>query len=355
MNGLLANLTINQPQDGKYYRIRCTDGNDGKRKYLSSNTNDAGRMLTTEGKDQSNIFYYTNGGLLSYNRGVYIHAESSSNHVKLRGVAETSTAEFIDGKDNNKPGSYIIYVKNSEAGAGRYIHGLNETTDSGKDKPINGTYDGYTWWLEEVTELPVNITEAGYASFYAPVAVTVPEGLEAYYLTTIIGEFASMTKIENSKIPANTGVMLTGENGKLAESKTYNFTITDDIDPIEDNMFNGSVAATYITGDAYVLANGNNGVGLYLATLNYKVEGATENNAWLNNSHKAYLLKSVLYPAAQMSAGFRFRFDGGVTTEIEEVESINENVEIYDLTGRKLQGISGAGIYIINGKKVIVR
>ncbi len=348
MNGLVANLTINQPQDGKYYRIRCTDGNDGKRKYLSSNTNDAGRMLTTEGKDQSNIFYYTNGGLLSYNRGVYIHAESSSNHVKLRGVAETSTAEFIDGKDNNKPGSYIIYVKNSEAGAGRYIHGLNETTDSGKDKPTNGTYSGYTWRLEEVTELPVNITAAGYASFYAPVAVTIPSEIEAYYLTNIIGEFASMTKIESGIIPANTGVMLTGANGEPAESNTYNFTITDDIDPIEDNMFNGSVAATYVTGDAYVLANGNNGVGLYLATLN-------QEGKFKNNSHKAYLLKSVLYPAAQMSAGFRFRFDGGVTTEIEEVESINENVEIYDLTGRKLQGISGAGIYIINGKKVLIK
>lgn len=344
MNGLVANLTINQPEDGKYYRIRCTDGN----RYLSSNTNDAGRMLTTKDKDQSNIFYYTNGGLLSYNRGVYIHAESSSNHVKLRDVAQTSTAEFIDGKDNNKSGSYIIYVKNSEAGAGRYIHGKNDTTDSGKDKPINGVYQGYTWWLEEVTELPVNITAAGYASFYTPVAVTVPSGIEAHYLTKIIGEFASMTKIESGIIPANTGVILTGENGEPATEGTYNLAITINDVSINNNMFKGTIATEYITSEAYVLAYGSNGIGLYSAILNKKDESAFQ-----NNSHKAYLPASALTPA-QMSAGFRFSFGG--TTDIEEVETESENVKaIYDLTGRKLESIAGPGIYIIDGKKVIVK
>ena len=40
------------------------------------------------------------------------------------------------------------------------------------------------------------------------------------------------------------------------------------------------------------------------------------------------------------------------TTAIENVE-INENEEIYDITGRKVNAITARGIYIINGKKVI--
>ena len=350
MNGLVANLTINQPESGKYYRIRCTDDtrNDGKKKlYLSSNTNDAGRLQMIQEKNESNIFYYKDGRLVSYAKGVHIHAVSDNNHIKLRDVEQTSIATFIDGKDNGKSGSYLINIKNSDDnGNGRYIHGKNDTSDSGSTKPSNNQ-DGYNWWLEEVTELPVTITDAGYASFYAPVAVTIPSGIEAYYLTKIIGEFASMTKIEGT-IPANTGVMLTGAYGEPSTEGTYDFEVTSDVSPIEGNMFEGTVAAEYVTGDAYVLANGNNGVGLYLATLN-------QEGKFKNNSHKAYLPASSVTSTMQQSAGFSFRFNAGATTAVEKVEMRNEKEEIYDLTGRKLEGISGTGIYIINGKKVLVK
>ena len=353
MNALVANLTINQPEDGKYYRIRCTDDtrNDGKKMlYLSSNTNDAGRLQMIQEKNGSNIFYYKDGGLVSYAKGVHIHAASENNHIKLRDVEQTSIATFIDGKDNGKSGSYLINIKNSDDnGNGRYIHGKNDTSDSGSTKPSNNQ-DGYNWWLEEVTSLPVTITGAGYATFYAPVAVTIPSGIEAYYLANIIGEFASMTKIEGDVIPANNGVILTGENGEAAAQETYNFEITTTETEIEGNMFDGSVAARYVKGDAYVLANGKNGVGLYLATLNQQ-----DNTAWKNNSHKAYLPMNAVAPTMQNSVGFRFSFNAGATTDVEKVEMRNEKEEIYDLTGRKLEGISGTGIYIINGKKVLVK
>ena len=336
MNALVENLTINQPESGKYYRIRCTLG----QKYLSSNTNDAGRLQMTESKDASNIFYYTNSGLLSYAKGVYIHAASESNHIKLRDIEQTSIATFIDGKDNNISGSYLINIKNStDNGGGRYIHGKNATSDSGSTKPSN-EQEGYNWWLEEVTSLPVTITAAGYATFYAPVAVEIPENIEAYYLKEIIGSFASMAKIESGVIPANNGVILTGEGGNIATEGTYNFDITNNVDAIS-NLLTGTVAAAYIQEGDYVLYNGKNGVGLYPVNANQA-----------SYSHKAYLPKS---PDAQNSAGFRFSFGDDITTAIEKVESRNEKEEIYDLTGRKLEGISGAGIYIIDGKKVMVK
>ncbi len=42
-------------------------------------------------------------------------------------------------------------------------------------------------------------------------------------------------------------------------------------------------------------------------------------------------------------------------TVIENVETEAENAEIYDLTGRKVENITKAGIYIVNGCKVLVK
>ena len=196
----------------------------------------------------------------------------------------------------------------------------------------------------------------------------MPDGLEAYYLLkdNIKGSegdrYASMSKIECGVIPAKEGVILTGEGGNTATEGIYNFDITtiDDndyevkteVDNIKlYNILTGSVAAEYVADDAYVLSKpSDKEIGFYLAELNKQ-----NNTAWKNNSHKAYLPASKL-PGAALSAGFRFSFGDNNTTPIEEMETESSEVKgIYDLTGRKLEGISGTGIYIINGKKVLVK
>ena len=331
MNALVENLTINQPEDGKYYRIRCTLG----QRYLSSNTNDTDK-LQMNGNDR--IFYY-DGGIMAYTAGRYVQLASGANNVTLAAIGTKTTATFTDGKTNkNQSGSYLIKIGD------RWLHGNGDLANSGSTQPTDN--DGYNWWLEEVNTLPVTITAAGYATFYAPVAVTIPSGIEAYYLKEIIGNFASMAKIESGVIPANNGVILTGEGGNTATEGTYNFAITTttETEIVVDNKFDGTVAAAYIQEGDYVLYNGKNGVGLYPVNANQA-----------SYSHKAYLPSSVLSSAAQQSAGFRFSFGDDITTAIEKVESRNEKEEIYDLTGRKLEGISGAGIYIIDGKKVMVK
>ena len=74
------------------------------------------------------------------------------------------------------------------------------------------------------------------------------------------------------------------------------------------------------------------------------------NTSWLNNSHKAYL------PAPANAEGvksYSFRFPG--TTAIENVEVENTVKAIYDLTGRRVEAITAPGIYIVGGKKVLVK
>ena len=45
----------------------------------------------------------------------------------------------------------------------------------------------------------------------------------------------------------------------------------------------------------------------------------------------------------------------GVTTAIDSVNAQAESAEIYDLTGRRVEKITKAGIYVINGVKKVVK
>jgi hypothetical protein len=42
-------------------------------------------------------------------------------------------------------------------------------------------------------------------------------------------------------------------------------------------------------------------------------------------------------------------------TSIKNIDAEKENIAIYDLTGRRMKKITNAGIYIVNGRKTIVK
>ena len=185
-----------------------------------------------------------------------------------------------------------------------------------------------------VTSYGVKVGETTYATFYAPKAVTIPENVEAFAVTAINEGYVTLTKIENT-IPANTGVIL-----KATAAGVYNFAVAEDVENI-NNLLNGTVVATMVDGPAYVLGNVD-GIGFYKAQLT--------DGKFLNNGYKAYLPMS----AAQGTAAF-YGFDWDGTTAVENVEVENEVKAIYDLTGRRVEEITAPGIYIVGGKKVLVK
>ena len=77
---------------------------------------------------------------------------------------------------------------------------------------------------------------------------------------------------------------------------------------------------------------------------------AFNNSRFQNNSHKAYLYVAN----ASNTASYSFRFEGG-TTGVENVEVENASNVIYDLAGRRVEAITAPGIYIVGGKKVLVK
>ena len=324
LEAAIAGIEINLPENGKFYRLRCT-GSGMKYMQFTQNT-DANRFDMISGGDGKTVnatFCYINGGLVAYANPLYINHDGNVASYKMT----PTTVTFSEA--TNVLGQYFINV------GGRYLFGDGNKSDSGEGTPDNRA--GYRWWLEEVTTLPVTITAAGYATFFAPVAVEIPEGVEAYY-TEEVGENAVvLTAIEGGVIPANTGVILKGE------ANTYNFNITADAEAVAGNKLAGTCASTYVSEDAYVLSKVDGVVGMYKALKNQE-EGAS----WLNNGFKAYL------PATAGGAARFLVFDFGTETGIDELKGENGNVkvEIYDLSGRRVQNAQ-KGLYIVNGKKVV--
>ena len=197
--------------------------------------------------------------------------------------------------------------------------------------------NGSSLLLTEYKETEVAVSAAGYATLYLGQATYIPADVEVYAVTGIEGGWATMTAVEGV-LPANTGVI-------LKNAGTYTFKTAAATGSVEGNLLRGSVEDTYVEGEAYVLANGTKGVGLYKAKLNKDETGDEGNTHFLNNANKAYLPVAV--------AGARFLgFDFGTETGIGEVETESENAVIFDLAGRRVQGAQ-KGIFIVNGKKVI--
>ena len=180
--------------------------------------------------------------------------------------------------------------------------------------------------------------EESWSSFYAAFPVAIPEGVEAYIVTAANAGYVTLTQIYNA-VPANTGVILKGGRIEASTDNYYSGAVTE----VTGNLLLGTMNNTYIEEEAYVLGCIDGEYGLYKALMT--------DGKWLNNANKAYLPASAV---ANKSAEF-FGFDWDGTTAIENVEVENASNVIYDLTGRKVEAITAPGIYIVGGKKVLVK
>ena len=267
------------------------------------------------------------------------------------------TANCPAGSFNGDADSNPYITDRNDANMVRFVNGnnvwINVQSATGTPKYNTGQGGWTIHYVYEVTEVPsfkANITAAGFATFFAPREVAIPENVNAYYIAAdgINGNSVTLTEIENV-IPANTAVILEGAEGEYA----FNVSETG-ADAVSGNLLKGTAVNTNITEEAYVLGN-KGGVGLYKAqTTNVSTSGG-EMKVFLNNAGKAYLPASAVPAAANGAASFSFRFGEG-TTGISEVKGENGEVKvIYDLTGRRVEAITAPGIYIVGGVKRVVR
>lgn len=219
--------------------------------------------------------------------------------------------------------------------------------------------DGWSVF-KNIVELPGDfelvVSNAGYATLYLDYAVKIPEGIEAYIAKDFEGEILKMENVSDV-LPANTAVVVKANPGNYIFEEIND----NDIPQITGNLLKGTVKKTFINSnndtEYYVLSIVDGEVGMYRALLS--------NNRFINNANKAYLplnRKGLgIYDneefdtsaGGQLSNGFRFDFGG--TTVIDDVENENVTVKtVYDLFGRAVENPTN-GIYIIDGKKVLVK
>lgn len=325
---IIASFSLNMPEKGKYYRFKGYNNDN----YMLSDEYSDTRLAMGSGESASAIFYYgEDGSLLSYAIGRYLpNAVVNGDWTCLEVGSDAPAATFAAGASI---GAYGFYLGNDASRA--YYSGRGNYVDAGGNIATNS---GYDWIIEEVTELPVTVSAVGYATLYAPVALAIPEGITAHTVT-INGEWATLSE-PLEVIPANTGVVL------QAEANTYNFAITTADEFNGENDLDGSIARTLVTKEDnkayYILAVVNEVAGFYNPT------NGDDNTTFYNGGHKAY----IAVEGVAQSNSVRF---GEGTTGIENVTVENGVKAIFDLTGRRVESVTVSGIYIVNGKKVLVK
>ncbi len=191
--------------------------------------------------------------------------------------------------------------------------------------------------------------EYNYATlFYSDKNLSAPEGIKAYTATVANGEI-TLNEISGA-IPAGTAVILRTES-KLSETTDFRFTEVVEAEAIDaDNMLEGSDEAETVSGEGfkyYMLslnaASEENSIGFYF---DKNSNGGTQLK---NGAHKAYLV----VPEEEAAKGYSFRGDATAIEGLIVNEKSDAN-EVYDLQGRRVV-CTAKGIYIVNGKKIVVK
>ena len=254
-------------------------------------------------------------------------------------------ASWFDAADNNyNPNNTDQAVEKFEDG--KYLNELY--TYVGEDGILTITINkpNYTWdcWtlfnnfnLMYYEPVEVTITDVGWATmYYGGMDLAVPNDVKAYIVSEINGNKITLSEVKS--IPYRTGVILEGPAG------TYKFDVIEEATPVGENKLKGSdVEKTFAEeGHKYfMLSKDSKGrVGFY-----YSVPGG---GSIVNGAHKAYLDVDE-----SNAAGFYLLFDDA--DGINTVTATQDSDEVFTISGVRVSGQLQKGVYIIKGKKVIIK
>ena len=330
-----SKFTINTPADGSYIRIRATNTAHTGMPYLTSDLSDVegnttrAALVSGANNAANSIFYYKDQKLIAYGTGY--KATSNSNFLGYNGIADGTVVTFKAATESH--GEYNVVYKASD-GANLKLYAQVSNSKYYTDAyDVNKNHNRCRFWVEAVTSLPVSVSAAGYATLYAPVALTIPQNVQAY-TASFADNNVTLTPIEGT-IPANTGVVIEAAEG------TYNFAITT-TEATATSDLRGDVATANVdaASAAYILGKTDaQGVGFFkLNSTDREIKGGRAYYVAPNGGAAAYL------------------FNGNVTGLEAIKTALNDaNAPIYDLSGRKVAKAVKGGLYIKNGQKFIVK
>ena len=191
-------------------------------------------------------------------------------------------------------------------------------------------------WLELLKEaVKKNITSAGYATYYSNNALdfanATPAGLTASLITGASGTTLTTSDVNN--VPAETAVLLAGDEN------TYTIpVIASSSTSITGNKLEGVHVATEKDANSIYVLMASPSVGFY-----------KNNKAFTVGANTAYL------PSGFDTSGARaFYLFGDESTGINADQNVKVEGEYYNLSGQRVAAPQ-KGLYIVNGKKVVLK
>ena len=247
----------------------------------------------------------------------WLYCTGDNNGVR---VGTTNTDDYDKFKiDDN----YIYNI-----GRGRYL-GIFNSQDWRCYTSINSNITGQSFAFYKKVNFVALTSAKEYVSFSSPYALDFTDtGLTAYVVSDETATSVTLTEV--SKVPANTGLVLKG----TAETNYTVPLLSGDAETFTNKLLGtGTDGVTGLTPKSvYVLSDGK-----------FKVYTGTG-----IAGGKAYLPKTSDSEAPSLSFDF-----GEGTTGIQNIErTINDN-QYYTLDGRRVAQPT-KGLYIVNGKKVLV-
>ena len=313
---------VGNPFDGfRVYSRRKQNGEYGR---LASSTD----MSTNQGKDNEVTVHYGN-------------------------LAEGETDKF-DALDKSRAANNIEYTDAFMLCThGTIANKMNWATGTGVSTQriafwTGGSGPNSAFTVQELSLPNLNLTAIGdktYGTYYIDYPIAVPENVSVYTGDVdLVNKRISMRLANDRIIPAETGVVLVGENN---EATTCAMTSSSEAGTLAKGSLTGSLDATNILGynDKY-LVFGRNSEG----QLGFYKPASSLTSIPAN--------KAFITITESLVQGLALNFEGGMHTginlnDILAPEKQNEGT-YYDLSGRRVSKTT-KGCYIRNGKKIYIK
>ena len=312
---------------------------DNRKFYLNTNASIPQALLKFEAVEGASTYYIEH-----VNSGLFVCQPRKNNEADLP-VSKADADKFSLEMDNRDKTIWSI-KGNKNSIYLNFFSGWAKKPLGGWDQ--NSTSDpGSGFRIVRVDAIPVALSSAGWSTITLPVAVTIPSGVRAYYITRNEGTAVYVEEI-TGVIPAKTPVLLNG-----TASTTYNFPITTTLEaaPANNKLLGTTMArkgfSTNETGapDVY---------GLYVSETTASFVPAFSEVVPANKAVLPYAnIDLTGISSNEEASALSLSFDD--ITGISFVNASQSKGDIFDLQGRRVLYPVRGQVYIQNGQKFILK
>lgn len=331
--------------DNQYVRLQCAKS--GNTRFMGLNdahTEVNALVASTQKTNLSNIWKLVpiegedGYKLMNANTGTYI--TNIQNAVDGASKPNPTLTDYTNGY------KFTFTLKNETNGNWNVIDGNNNKLNAETDGRINyWTSDANAgWYIFKATDIEVALHELGdasYASLYLPYSISAVSNAEAYVANnSAVNNTLVMQTTSDGGFAANQGVVLVSDT----KASTATLTLGENTNTSLLSGTNQPITLTDETRANYLVFGPK--------------DGATNTvGFWTPATTLTSIAANRAFYQSESGQAVALVFNGSVIEGINNVADVknNANAPIYDLMGRRVNNTMKHGVYIQNGKKMIVK